>query len=71
MGCVFGALVETAKGPRYIGGETKMARKGQRYDADGRGSEVVAVPRFNHNKQTNQAETTLIYLNQITNNGSA
>ena len=28
-----------------VGGETKMARKGQRYDADGRGSEVVAVAR--------------------------
>ena len=43
VGCVFGASVLTAKGPRQVGGTTKTARAGQRYDADGRGSEVVAL----------------------------
>ena len=37
--------MQTAKGIRHVGGETKMQRMGQRYDADGRGSEVVAVAR--------------------------
>ena len=43
VGCVFEAIVETACGAQHIGGETKMARMGQRYDADKRGSEVVVV----------------------------
>ena len=61
VGCVFGALVETAKGPRYIGGETKMARKGQRYDADGRGSEVVAVARSEAGLDLGAAAVGLLY----------
>ena len=43
VGCVFGTLMDTARGQPMVGDETKMARMGQRYNADGRGSEVGAV----------------------------
>jgi hypothetical protein len=38
-------MVMTARGRRTIGAHTKVSRKGQKYDADLRGSDVVIVAR--------------------------
>ena len=40
-----GLVFDTKHGPAYKGGETKMARYGQKYDADGRGSEMLVTAR--------------------------
>ena len=45
VGISFGEMVETARGRRTTGAHTKVSRKGQKYDADLRGSDVVIVAR--------------------------
>ena len=45
VGISFGEMVMTARGRRTIGAHTKVSRKGQKYDADLRGSDVVIVAR--------------------------
>ena len=45
VGISFGEMVVTARGRRTIGAHTKVSRKGQKYDADLRGSDVVIVAR--------------------------
>ena len=41
LGIMFGRPVTTARGESWLGGHTKTAREGQKFDADGRGSDVV------------------------------
>jgi hypothetical protein len=43
IGISFGDMVMTARGRRTIGAHTKVSRKGQKYDADLRGPDVVIV----------------------------
>ena len=45
LGIAFGEQVLTARGLRTIGAMTKVSRRGQKFDADGRGSDVVIVAR--------------------------
>jgi hypothetical protein len=45
LGVTFGEQVITARGRRTIGAMTKVSRRGQQFDADGRGSDVVIVAR--------------------------
>ena len=41
MGILFGKRVVTEKGERWEGAVTKTSRKGQKYDTDGLGSDVI------------------------------
>jgi hypothetical protein len=45
LGIAFGEQVLTARGLRTAGAMTKAPRRGQNFDADGRGSDVVIVAR--------------------------
>ena len=45
LGIAFGEQVLTARGRRTVGAMTKVSRRGQQFDADGRGSDVVIVAR--------------------------
>ena len=45
LGIAFGEQVLTARGLRTVGAMTKVSRRGQKFDADGRGSDVVIVAR--------------------------
>jgi hypothetical protein len=45
LGIAFGEQVLTARGLRTIGAMTKVSRRGQKFDADGCGSDVVIVAR--------------------------
>jgi hypothetical protein len=45
LGIAFGEQVLTARGLRTIGAMTKASRRGQKFGADGRGSDVVIVAR--------------------------
>jgi hypothetical protein len=45
LGIAFGEQVLTARGLRTVGAMTKVSCRGQKFDADGRGSDVVIVAR--------------------------
>jgi hypothetical protein len=45
LGIAFGEQVVTARGRRTIGAMARVSRRGQQFDADGRGSDVVIVAR--------------------------
>jgi hypothetical protein len=45
LGIAFGEQVLTARGLRTVGAMTRVSRRGQKFDPDGRGSDVVIVAR--------------------------